>query len=513
MKKMKRLSGLVALGMILGCLGLPVSAQTETTFASQETYSWETLPWQTPTEQAISGDASINSGTHSINAQVSLAGAVDYVPDCKAALLYELDTETLLYGYHVDEKLYPASLTKVMTCLVALEMCQDLEERITVSEEIAANIDPSGSGMDLVAGEELRMIDLLYGLMVESANDAASVIADHLAGSEEAFVRKMNQKAQALGCEMTHFNNVHGLHDEDHYTCARDLAKIMLAALENETFCTLYSTSSYRMEATNKSDARQMYTTNYLISEALVQAYYDTRVIGGKTGFTTPAGRCLITVSEDNGMRLLCVVLGAEMEYASDGWTVLNYGSFEQTQALLDFGFEGYMPTQVLSPNQSLGQFTVEGGSSATQGAVKSTSDTLVPVGSELSAVRYEYDLDQETLQAPISAGDAIGVVRVWYQTKCLAQQELYSAASVDQVIPTVSSGTDVTPAQPVSEGSMVWQIVLVVILVLLGLILLMILVGYLRASYLRAKRKRRRQNRRKAQATRNQATRGRRSR
>lgn len=501
MKKRTLISLILSLTLLMNAWAVPVHAETEPgeTEGSESVFV-PTLPGQTQqTQDALSGDVSINMGCNTINAQVSLASVMDYTAKCKAALLYEVDTGTMVYAYNVDEKLYPASLTKVMTCLVALELCQDLHEVITVSEEVAASIDPNGSGMDLVAGEELAMIDLLYGLMVESANDAASVIAEHLCGSEEAFVRKMNQKAAQLGCQMTHFANVHGLHDEDHYTCARDMARIMLAALEDETFQELYSTTSYSIDATNKSEARTMYTTNYLISQAVLQSYYDYRVIGGKTGFTTPAGRCLVTVSEDNGMRLLCVVLGAEMEFAEDGWTVLSYGSFEETQGLLDFGFNNYMATQVLSPSQSLGQFDVAYGSSDTQGMVLDSSDTVLPAKSDMSTIRYEYVLDSEPLTAPVSAGDAIGVVRVWYQTKCLAQQELYAAADVVKDLPITVSGSSVKPAAPVEESSGFWNGVLTVILVVLGLIAALFAAGYVRGAMIRAKRAKRRRNRRRS--------------
>ena len=500
MKKNRLFSGLLAALLLVNAWAMPVRAETDPT-AQQETQEdfIPTIPWTTGNDAPdLSGDASIQSGSHSIDGQVPVAGMVEHNADCKAALLYELNTDTLLYAHNADDRLYPASLTKVMTCLVALDLCQNLHEKITVPQEVIANKDPNGSGMDLEAGEEIFMIDLLYGLMVASANDAASTIAVHLCGSEEAFVRKMNQKAAQIGCTQTHFVNVHGLHNEEHYTTARDMAKIMLAALEHETFRELYSTSSYTIDATNKSEERKMYTTNYLISKAVYEVYFDERVIGGKTGFTTPAGRCLVTVSEANGMQLLCVVMGAESEVAEDGWTMLRYGSFEETLALLDFGYNNYMPAQVLSPNQTLGQFDVSGGSADAQGTVKNVSNTLVPVNSDLSTVRYEYTLDRETLAAPIQAGESLGVVRVWLHTKCLAQQELYAAVTVDKDMPTVIGGASVNPARPVTGTGNLWHIVLIAILVLLALIAGMLLVGYIRASIIRAKRARRRNNRRR---------------
>ena len=497
MKKIKFLSLIMALALTLPAAALPAAAETDPT----QTTAVETLPAETvpvPTSPLpvipVSGDASVSAGSHSINGKVPMASAVEYTPKAKGAFLYDINSDTVLYSYNPDEKLYPASLTKVMTCMVALDLITDLNEVVTVPEEVIARVDPSGSSMDLIAGEEIPMIEMLYGLMVESANDAAMVIADHLAGSEEAFVVKMNEKAAEIGCDQTHYMNVHGLHDEEHYTTPRDMAKILLAATQNETFRELYSTSTHECPATNLSETRYMVTTNYLISEAVLQAYYDSRVIGGKTGFTTPAGRCLATVSEveSTGMKLLCVVMGTQMEYAEDGYTVLNYGSFEQTQALLDFGYGNYMSTEVLSDAQSLGQFPVAEGDADAQGRVHGNSHAVLPVGSDINSIRYEYVLDDGVMTAPLEADASIGVVRVWYQTKCIAQQELYAAGSVRKAVP-MAQIPDVNPAAPVQTGMDIWQIVLIAILVLLVAIFLLLAAGRIRAARERARRKKRR--------------------
>lgn len=507
MKKRKLICALLALVLALDAFHLSAFAESKPTDSEQVSESTEetTAPsetdWTIP--QVLDGDPSIAGGSHSLNAQVPLASQADFTPECQAVILYEVNTDTLVYAYNADERRYPASMTKVMTCLVALELCEDLDEVVTVSEEIAANIDPNGSGINLVAGEEMKMIDLFYALMVESANDAASVIADHVAGSESAFVEKMNQKAAELGCDGTHFSNVHGLHDENHYTTARDMAKILLAATENETFSELYSTVHYEIPATNKSEERDLRTTNYMIDTNHSYDCYDSRVIGGKTGFTTPAGRCLASMSEEGNMKLLCVVMGGELKYTEDNWAVQTYGNFDDTHNLLNLGFDHYKPAQVLSPHQILGQFNVENGSSSVQGVVQATTDILVPKDSDLSAVRYEYVLDHEPIQAPVQQGDAIGVVRVWVQAKCFAQEELYAASSVERVQTQsqtqTNGGTAGNPGAPVEQGSTIWHIVLVVILVLLALILLMLLVSTIRRSIHRAKRAKRRKSRRRS--------------
>ncbi len=507
MKKRRLFAGALAALLLANAWLLPARAETEpSTDSIQDTaqIDFSILPWETlPPTDTITGDASVTMGCNTINAQVPLASTMELAVDCGAALVYEVDTDTMIYGYNMDEIRYPASLTKIMTCMVALELIAeqnvDLETIVTVSEEVAANIDPSGSGMHLVAGEELRLIDLLYGLMVESANDAASVIAEYLSGSEGAFVGKMNQRAAQLGCTQTNFANVHGLHDENHYTTARDMARIMAQAISDETFCTLFSTSYYEIEATNKSDLRKLYTTNEMIARVGSLENYDSRVVGGKTGFTTPAGRCLVTLSEQNDLRLITVVMGAENKYGEDGWTVVSAGHFVQTSALLDFCFDRYMPAQILSPNQSLGQFDVQYGSAKANGVVKYATDTVLPLGSDLSTIRYEYDLDEDTLTAPIYAGDSLGVVRVWYQTRCLAQQELYAAVDVTKTLPITVSGGAVNPAREVEQTSTFWHTVLIVILVLLGAIVLLFAVAYVRRAIYRAKRARRRKNRRRS--------------
>lgn len=509
MKKNKLFGLFLTFVLLMHIVTIPALAEETTTPSSEETAQSQevsTAPETAaviPEEIPLTGDASINNGSHSINAKVPMADEADYTAKAKAALLYDINSGTMLYSFNPDEKLYPASLTKIMTCLVSLDLIAeqgiDLNEIITVPQEVIDRVDPSGSSMSLQGGEEIPLIELLYGMMVQSANDACMVVAQRLCGSEEAFVERMNQKAMQLDCQQTHFANVHGLHDEEHYTSARDMAKIMLAAVENELFSTLYSTSSHEVPATNLSEPRLMKTTNFLISEAVTDIYYDSRVIGGKTGFTTPAGRCLVTVSEDQstGMKLLCVVMGTKMELASDGYTVLSYGSFEETRGLLNFGYKNYMATQVLSDAQTLGQFDVEGGDAVTQGKVKGLSNAALPAGSTLDSIRYEYAIDDGVMTAPLEENQPIGVVRVWYENTCVAQQELYSAASIKKAVP-IAKLPNVDPAHPMEAESNVWHIVMIVILVLLAVIFVLLVIGNVRKAIRRAKRKKRREQRRR---------------
>lgn len=460
-----------------------------------------TDPMETVSSQNLGGDASVSAGCHSINAENPLIDTNDLlIEDAGAALMYEMNSGTLMYGYNIDQKMYPASVTKVMTCLVALEY-GNMDDVVTVSESVVASRDPNGSNMDLVEGEELTMRDLIFCLMVASANDAGQLISEHIAGSTDAFVEMMNQKAQELGCTNTHFANPHGLHDEEHYTTARDIAKIMMAAMEYELFLEAYSTKVYEVSATNKSEERRLLSTNYMIEKTYVDYYYDERVIGGKTGFTTPAGRCLAAVSESGDMKLLTVVLGGNTDLNEYG--VVVYGSFGVTGDLIDMGFDNYTTAQVLSSDAVLSSFPVSGGENDTQGIVLNSVSTVVPADMAVSQLRYEYILDDGTLTAPIDAGQSIGLVRVWYQAKCLAQREIVASIS-SPVKETVAVTDPARTNNAVEKESNLWQYVLIAILVLLVIIVVMLVISSVRASMIRAKRRRRRAREASAGSARN---------
>ena len=267
--------------------------------------------------------------------------------DGKAVLLYDRDNDMLICGRNLDERLYPASLTKVMTCLLALEY-GGFNDTVTVTESALAMMDPDGSSADLRVGEQYTLEQLLYCLMVKSANDAALVIAEYLGGSVNGFVWRMNERAAELGCTGTHFTSPHGMHDEDHYSTARDLARITMAALEYDLFPVLWGTDSYTLPKTEAREERILYSTNYLTSILVTNEYYDSRVTGGKTGFTTPAGRCVICTAYADEHRYLAVVLGAS---STDSMGKMIYGGFTTVSAMLDwvsnFDVEAYRAAKI----------------------------------------------------------------------------------------------------------------------------------------------------------------------
>lgn len=502
MKKNRLFSLFLALGLLSQSLFMPVFATAEdnppepgeSIEAASDPTAGSTAPTQYVIPDNITGDASVHMGSRTLDAARPLADAEDYTVDAKAAILYELNSDTLILAQDADVQLYPASLTKVMTCLLTLENA-NLDDIVTVNGDAIDHLPLSGTSASLVDGEQMTVENMLYCLMVSSANDGACVLAEHVAGDEASFVEMMNQKALELGCTGTHFANPHGLHDENHYTTARDLAKIFKAALEYPVFHEIYGVDYYTVPATNMSEARELKSTNYLIRNAGYPVVIDSRVLGGKTGFTTPAGRCLMTVAERDGMKVLTVIMGTTATYGSDGYSIIRYGNFEENINLLDFCYETYCNELVLSPDMVAGQFPVTGGDHDAFGMVTEGMSAVVPKGSGYESVVYEYDLTGETLSAPVSKDQQIGVIRVWFEDKCIAQQPLLSGSDVE-----------VRRADPVTEepedddagDNRILHFILMGAVILLALFGAFVVIARIRSAMRRAKRRRARASRSK---------------
>ena len=439
MKKIRLLSVLTALMLTVNAAAVAVfanpeeepvqtTAPVETTLPTETTAPAETEPTM---PAGFQGDASVEYGSRTLDAKKPLTDTDDYTGNVKAALLYDLGSDTLVFGQDIDAQLYPASLTKIMTALLTIEMQPDLDAVVTVTKEGLKGQEPGGSSVGLKVDEQMSVRDLLYCLMVKSGNDSASVLAVQNSGSIEAFVEVMNQKALELGCTGTHFANPHGLHDDEHYTTARDMAKIAAAAMKHPFFEELFTTAEYTVPATNLSEARELATTNYLVRSNGYPVVVDSRVLGGKTGNTSKAGRCLVALSEKNGMKLLSVVLGAKAVYGENGYGFVRYGNFEETSGLLNFAYRQFTTMQVLNPTQVGVQFPVSGGDHNAFGTIAAEMSAAVPLEADYNTIRYDYTLAEGGLTAPIAKGDRIGTVRVWYGNTCLAQQDLLSAADV----------------------------------------------------------------------------------
>lgn len=243
----------------------------------------------------------------------------------EAAVLYDATHGKFLFEKNADEKLYPASITKLMTALLVLEH-SDMGETVTFSEAAVTNLESGAVTLNLAAGDRVSVKDCLYGLLLRSANEVANGLAEHVGGSVSGFADLMNAKAAALGCTNTHFVNPNGLNNRDHYTTCRDMAKIAEAAFANPTLCEIASTLSYTFPATKNASARTI-TPGHKMLYPTDSRYYEG-IVGGKTGYTSLAGNTLVTCTEKDGVRMIAVVLKANSTHYTD------------TKAMLDYGYE-----------------------------------------------------------------------------------------------------------------------------------------------------------------------------
>jgi D-alanyl-D-alanine carboxypeptidase (penicillin-binding protein 5/6) len=408
----------------------------------------------------------------------------------KAVIIYELTSDTMVYAYNTDNTIYPASMVKIMTALVALEQ-GDLNELVTVSRAAVNSIKPGSVSANLKAGEQMRLQDLLYCLMVPSANDAAAVIAEHIAGSQEDFVALMNQRAQELGCTGTHYSNVHGLHDDGTYTTARDICRLMDYALENGTLKEMFETKVYTIPATNKASERTIHTTNYMMSTEQVKKYYDERVTGGKTGHTDKAGRCLTATAKVGNMELLTIVMGAKATYEEDGLSLIRFGSFEETSQLLDHIAAKYTLRQLFSQGQPIAQADVVNGAHDASIGPLDTLFAVLPKDTADSDLRWDYDA--ATLTAPIAQNQTVSSLQVWYGNKCIAQTDLVSINAVPiyaaPIIPEITL--------PKEDDSGSWTTLIIIVGTVITLFVLYFLALILRRSIQNAIQRKRRRRRR----------------
>lgn len=446
MKKTGLICYLLALLMLIGCFS-PIVFATE---APEE----------------VEENVSVRYGCHTIDAQVPLLGTEKRIENATAVVLYETSSDTLMYAWNADERVYPASLVKIMTALVALRSGK-LDNIVAVDADVLASLPKGAVSIGLQEDELMRLEDLLYCMMVASANDAAAVVADHVFGSQNAFVQEMNRYAAEIGCTGTQFTNVHGLHNDEQYTTARDMARILSVALKNESFAKLFSTVHYTVPATNKADERSFSSGNYTMNKDQVQIYYDSRITGGRTGVATDNTRCLAASAEKNGLQYVSIVMGSKSDYAEDGYTVKNFGSYRETSALLDLGFNGYKPVQILYEGQALKQHPIANGNCEAVLGSKKALWTVVPDNVTLSDLTFRYADVTGEFKAPVQKGEHISNVQIWYGNVCLAQTELYAMNKVALQNAGEQNGNGKTSP---------WIIVLYIVLSLIVLALLVLL-------------------------------------
>lgn len=360
--------------------------------------------------------------TLSALAPTAAAALTDPALEATAALLIEPASGTVLYELNADETRYPASTTKIMTALITLENA-DLAQQVTVEEDDFTHVTADSSVAGFEPGEVLTVEQLLYGLMLPSGNDASYILARAVAGDVDTFVQMMNDRAAELGCTGTHFANPCGLHDDNHYTTARDLMRITQAAMANPTFAQIVSTPSFELPATNLQEARTLENSNLLLDST--SSVYYAPAQGIKTGNTTEAGRCLVAAASQDDVTLYSVVLGcADAEIPA---------SLTETKRLFEWAYAEWSVQEIVTAGTALQTVDVVDAHQGEQLQVTAdgTLAKLLPNDTDHAAITVSFDLPEEFC-APYTQGDVIGTATYTLNGELLGKVTLSAGNDVD---------------------------------------------------------------------------------
>ena len=363
----------------------------------------------------------------------SPAAAISYEPDftvtSKAVYLENLDTGLVLYEKNIDQQMYPASLTKIMTAILVLENVKDLDGETSTYpmwiQDMLYGTNASLGG--LIVGEELTIRQLLTSALVQSGNESAMILAGYVGSGGMAdfmprdittFVEMMNDKAKALGCTGTHFTNPTGLHSDNHYTTARDMVIMAKYAMQNPIFASIVKNYAVQLGQTNKHSDLWQYSTNKMLLTS--SPYYYAPVVGIKTGSTDEAGRCVVSQAEDSGYHYFCVVMGAPVTAAEP------FQNFIETRQLYRWAFGNFSLKTLLEQGELMAEVPVKysGDGKVAKLAVKDDVVKLLRDDISLDSIIYNTELP-ESVEAPIAAGDTVGTLHIMLMGEEIGTAEL----------------------------------------------------------------------------------------
>ena len=452
--------------------------------------------WALPVSAANDGVS-----CYTLQADLALDTSGKKLDTAKSVILYELNTDTLVYSYNADRRVDPTGLVKLLTVLVALEH-GNLDDVVHVYQSTLNTVAMGAVSAGLRSGEEISLRDLLYCVMVASANDACAVIAAHIGGDQAKFVQMMNDKARSLGCNASNFTNAHGLTDAAQFSTARDLAIIVEAALENALFREMFGLTGYTVPATNKSEQRELKTTNNMMRQNVQN--YDARVTGGKPAAATNTDRSMICTAQVDTAHYLCVVMNAEaqVEETDRGSIVVRYGIFEEMSALLNFAEEGFAVRQILDDSQAIYQYTVPGGENSVILRPSRDYYVVLPKDCDADKLSFAQRLASESLTCPIDLGQKLGTLTISYGNLIMGSCDLLAMNAV------AGQGSTITDADRLDishqEEESIWkQLLSYAAFILLGIVILVALISAVvravRNARIRAQQRRRARSRKRS--------------
>lgn len=422
--------------------------------------------------------------------------------DARGAILIDANTGVTIYEKNSHEKLYPASITKIMTAYLACKYGK-FDDTLTASHNAIYGIGQGSSIIGIKEGEQISFLDGLYGIMMESANEVCMMVAEHIDGTVEKFVDRMNKQAQDWGCKDTHFNNPHGFHDVDHYTTPYDMSLIAFNAIKDENFSKIWGTVDHTIPANNKSPQRFLHNKDKMLKPT--SDYYYQYAIGGKTGFHDDAKNTLVTCAEKDGVKLISVVMKA------NGYNQ----AYTDSKTLLDYGFSVYKDNKVytagtytdkipvyqtyLSEDYNVGELnvTVAGDVSAKLPSFVSANDVKTK-----AVIDYGKDNNANKIYAPIKEGDKVGTMEFTYKDKTIATADITASNSVES-----KSDKQLAEMKLINNVKSVLHTILNALIFIIPVVIIIIILLVVRNNINKKKKKKRRKKSGKNSSSKNSTT------
>lgn len=422
--------------------------------------------------------------------------------DARGAILIDANTGVTIYEKNSHKKLYPASITKIMTAYLACKYGK-FDDTLTASHNAIYGIGQGSSIIGIKEGEQISFLDGLYGIMMESANEVCMMVAEHIDGTVEKFVDRMNKQAQDWGCKDTHFNNPHGFHDVDHYTTPYDMSLIAFNAIKDENFSKIWGTVDHTIPANNKSPQRFLHNKDKMLKPT--SDYYYQYAIGGKTGFHDDAKNTLVTCAEKDGVKLISVVMKA------NGYNQ----AYTDSKTLLDYGFSVYKDNKVytagtytdkipvyqtyLSEDYNVGELnvTVAGDVSAKLPSFVSANDVKTK-----AVIDYGKDNNANKIYAPIKEGDKVGTMEFTYKDKTIATADITASNSVES-----KSDKQLAEMKLINNVKSVLHTILNALIFIIPVVIIIIILLVIRNNINKKKKKKRRKKSGKNSSSKNSTT------
>lgn len=396
----------------------------------------------------------------------------------ESAVVMDVQSGTILYEKNMDKKQYPASITKVMTAMLAIEN-SSLSETVTFSRKAVTNLESGASNIEIKPGEKLSMKDSLYGILLMSANEVCNGVSEHIAGSTEKFVKMMNQRAKQLGCTGTHFANTNGLWMKNHYTTAHDMARISQAAYKNPVFAEITGTKRYNIGKTNKSKERPLHNHHGMLYASIFPQYVYEYCVGGKTGFTVKCRYTLVTYAKKDGMTLVSVIMRAP----NSPWTEPN--EYTDTTKLLNYCFENYKRygiekdvVEEVNQKNLFTPFSAYYNKGSSPLSIEEGAGVVLPKGVKLNQAQKAVEFF-DTPQPVSQAKKIIGKITYTYEGKAVGGSQIFYETRNE---PTLNDSIDmsewfVDAIEKAKEEPFPWEKLFTIVLIVIVAITIIFLI------------------------------------